>query len=81
MPKTPPRMPAYLHGMADDRVLKLAEFAEIAGIAVITLRRCLAAQDGPIVTRLSRRRIGIRVRHGRAWLDARARARANRDLS
>jgi hypothetical protein len=63
--------------MADDRVLKFRVFAEIAGISVVTLRRCIAAQDGPIVTRLSQRRIGIRVRDGRAWLDARARSDAD----
>jgi hypothetical protein len=61
-------------GMADDQVLTLSEFARIARISVVTLRRRIAAADGPIVTRLSERRIGIRVRHGRAWLDARATA-------
>jgi predicted DNA-binding transcriptional regulator AlpA len=69
-------LPPHLEDMADDRVLKLSEFAEIAGISVITLRRRIAAEEGPIVTRLSLRRIGIRVRDGRAWLDARARSNA-----
>jgi predicted DNA-binding transcriptional regulator AlpA len=62
----------YPSGMAEDRVLTLPEFAKIAGISVVTLRRRIAARDGPTITRLSERRIGIRVRHGRAWLDARA---------
>jgi hypothetical protein len=59
-------------GLADDRVLTLSEFAKIAGISLVTLRRSIAAHDGPIVTKLSKRRLGIRVRHAREWLDARA---------
>ena len=59
-------------GLADDRVLSLSEFAEIAGISLVTLRRMIAARNGPIVTKLSERRLGIRVRHARQWLDARA---------
>lgn len=59
-------------GLADDRVLTLSEFANIAGISLVTLRRRIAAHDGPIITKLSERRIGIRVRHAREWLDARA---------
>jgi hypothetical protein len=59
-------------GMADDQVLTLTEFAKLAGISLVTLRRRIAAHDGPIITKLSERRIGIRMRHGRAWLDARA---------
>jgi predicted DNA-binding transcriptional regulator AlpA len=58
--------------LADDRVLTLSEFAEIAGISLVTLRRMIAAHSGPIVTKLSERRLGIRVRHAREWLDARA---------
>lgn len=78
MPPIPPeQMSPYLGGMADDQVLTLPEFAKIAGISVVTLRRRISAHDGPIITRLSERRIGIRVRHGRAWLDARASARTD----
>jgi hypothetical protein len=62
----------YPLGLSDDRVLTLSEFAKIAGISLVTLRRRIAAHDGPIVTRLSERRFGIRVRHAREWLDARA---------
>jgi predicted DNA-binding transcriptional regulator AlpA len=56
----------------DDRVLSLAEFAQLAGLSVPTVRRLLRIGDGPTITRLSTRRIGVRIRHGRAWLDARA---------
>jgi len=59
-------------GLADDRVLTLSEFAKIVGISLVTLRRRIAAHEGPIVTKLSDRRLGIRVRHAREWLDARA---------
>jgi hypothetical protein len=59
-------------GLADDRVLALSEFAKIAGISLVTLRRRIAAHDGPIITKLSDRCLGIRVRHAREWLDARA---------
>jgi len=59
-------------GIADDQVLTLSQFAKLAGISSVTLRRRITAGDGPIVTRLSQRRIGIRLRHGRAWLDGRA---------
>ena len=63
---------SYPLGLADDRVLTLSEFAKIAGISLVTLRRMIAAHSGPIVTKLSERRLGIRVRHAREWLDARA---------
>jgi predicted DNA-binding transcriptional regulator AlpA len=63
---------SYPLGLDDDRVLTLSEFAKIAGISLVTLRRRIAALDGPIVTKLSERRLGIRVRHAREWLDARA---------
>jgi hypothetical protein len=59
-------------GLVEDRVLTLSEFAKIAGISLVTLRRRIAAHDGPTVTKLSERRLGIRVRHAREWLDARA---------
>ena len=61
-------------GIADDQVLTLSEFARLAGVSLVTLRRRITAGDGPIITRLSQRRIGVRVRHGRAWLDRRASA-------
>jgi hypothetical protein len=41
------------------------------GISESTGRRLLASGDGPRVTRLSARRIGIRERDHRVWLDSR----------
>jgi predicted DNA-binding transcriptional regulator AlpA len=55
----------------EDRVLTLAEFASIAGISLVTLRRLIARGDGPAVTKLSIRRLGVRVSHAMAWLDSR----------
>jgi hypothetical protein len=69
---SPDQVSPYPLGLADDRALTLSEFAKIAGISLVTLRRRIAAHDGPIVTKLSERRLGIHVRHARAWLDARA---------
>lgn len=63
-------------GAADDQVMPLRQFAALAGISIATLRRRIAAGDGPIITRLSQRRLGVRLRHGRQWLDARSSASA-----
>jgi predicted DNA-binding transcriptional regulator AlpA len=57
---------------ADDRVLTYPQTATVIGSSVETLRRRIAAGDGPVVTRLSGRRLGVRVKHLRAWLDSRA---------
>jgi predicted DNA-binding transcriptional regulator AlpA len=54
-----------------DSVLSINEFSRLAGVSIATARRMIAADDAPIVTRLSQRRIGIRMRHLREWLDAR----------
>jgi len=60
-----------LRGAEADFVLSINEFSRLAGVSIATARRLIAADDGPIVTRLSERRIGIRMRHAREWLDAR----------
>jgi hypothetical protein len=49
--------------------MSLLEFSEVAGVSVATLRRLIKAGGGPPVTWVSSRRCGIRVRHGREWLD------------
>jgi hypothetical protein len=56
--------------LVDYRVLSLLEFSEVAGVSVATLRRLIKAGRGPRVTWMSSRRCGIRIRHGREWLDA-----------
>jgi hypothetical protein len=59
-----------------DYVRPLVETAAILGISLKVLKRMIAAGDGPTVTQLSERRIGIRDSHREAWLDARARETA-----
>ena len=56
----------------EDCVLTLSQFASNAGISLATLRRSIACGEGPTITKLSARRLGIRVRHAREWLDSRA---------
>jgi predicted DNA-binding transcriptional regulator AlpA len=53
----------------DDRVLPLREVADAADISVVTLRRRIADGSGPKLTRVSDRRVGVRGRHYREWLD------------
>jgi len=55
----------------DDRIVSLNEAAEAAGVSICTLRRRIDAGAGPHVIRLSERRVGIRVRDLKSWLDAR----------
>jgi predicted DNA-binding transcriptional regulator AlpA len=54
----------------DDRVLTFDEAADVSNFSVATLRRRIADGAGPRVVRLSTRRVGIRLRDLRAWLDA-----------
>jgi predicted DNA-binding transcriptional regulator AlpA len=55
-----------------DCVRSVEETAKILGLGLPTLRSMLARGEGPQVTRLSARRVGIRDTHRQAWLDARA---------
>ena len=52
------------------KVRSLRETANLAGVSLDTLRRRIADGTGPVVTRVSPRRCGIRVDHFQAWLDA-----------
>lgn len=63
---------AFPVGAADDQIMSIRQFAALAGISVATLRRRIAFGDGPVITRLSERRLGVRLRHGREWLDMRS---------
>jgi hypothetical protein len=45
-----------------DRVYAFAEFADIAGISICTLRNLIKSGGGPTVTWMSARRGGIRGR-------------------
>jgi hypothetical protein len=54
------------------RVLTFAQWCALNGISAATGRRILASGLGPIVTRLSARRIGITVGNNAAWQESRA---------
>jgi predicted DNA-binding transcriptional regulator AlpA len=56
---------------SDDRVISEHEAAKACGVSIATLRRRVAAGDGPPRIRLSVHRVGYRLRDLRAWLDAR----------
>lgn len=55
-----------------DYVRSMRETAAILGVSVDTLRRLIARGDGPLVTRLSMRKLGIRDSDREAWLAERA---------
>lgn len=54
-----------------DRVTPFNEWCRRCGISEATGRRLIASGEGPIVTWLSARRMGIRERHYLEWLDKR----------
>jgi hypothetical protein len=56
----------------DDRIHSFEDCAAAADLSPATFRRQVASGQGPIITRLSQRRLGVRGRHFCAWLDARA---------
>jgi predicted DNA-binding transcriptional regulator AlpA len=53
----------------DDRIFPLSEIADASNLSIATLRRRIADGTGPKVTQTSERRIGVRGRHYREWLD------------
>jgi predicted DNA-binding transcriptional regulator AlpA len=55
-----------------DRINSFSEWCKRAGISEATGRRLIDAGEGPKLTWLSARRMGIRERHYLEWLDARA---------
>lgn len=55
-----------------DTVVSIRAWAAMCGVSYVTARRTIAAGEGPRVTKLSARRLGIRLRHHREWLDSRS---------
>lgn len=55
-----------------DPVLTVQEVARLLSIGEHTLRTVLREGRGPIVTKLSHRKIGIRGSHLKQWLDSRS---------
>jgi predicted DNA-binding transcriptional regulator AlpA len=66
-----------LTSLTDDRIMSFDEFCKLAGISIATLRRLVKAPQGPSVTRMSLRRVGIRVRDAKRWLDAQVSAQTS----
>jgi hypothetical protein len=56
------------------RVMSFAQWCALNGISPATGRRLLRSGQGPIITRLSDRRIGITVGNNRRWQESRARS-------
>jgi predicted DNA-binding transcriptional regulator AlpA len=56
----------------EDRVMTIPECAAAANVSLATMRRRIAAGEGPRIVRLSSRRIGVRVSDYRRWLDTRS---------
>lgn len=70
--QAPPKAGAQRSAVPDaDRIISIPKWCEAAGISVTTGWRMVAAGTCPTITRLSPRRIGIRIRDYQAWADAR----------
>jgi predicted DNA-binding transcriptional regulator AlpA len=59
-----------------DRVLTVRQFAELNSLGLRTLKRLMAAGDGPPIVQLTRTRIGIRESDAAKWQAARLRQSA-----
>jgi hypothetical protein len=57
----------------DHRVMSFRDWCALNSFSVSTGRRILAGADGPVVTQLSPRRIGITFGANRAWQQSRVR--------
>ena len=66
-----------MRNLNDCRVLSVREWCELNNISVRTGRRLIASPDGPRVTRISTRRVGITIANNRAWQQSRERSSAN----
>jgi hypothetical protein len=55
------------------RVLSFRQWCELNGFSPATGRRIINAGNGPIVTQLSPRRIGVTMRNNVRWQESRAR--------
>lgn len=57
-----------------NHVRSIKDAATILGVSYATLKRMLASGDGPKITRLTTRRIGIQDRHIEEWMQERVTA-------
>jgi hypothetical protein len=61
------RQLAQIHGLDGDRVLTFREWCALNSLSERVGWRVLHGPDGPTITRLSQRRLGITVGNNRAW--------------
>ena len=59
--------------LLDAQVLRLRDWAELAGVSMRTARRLLASGNGPRIVQLSSKRVGVTVAAHRRWLADRER--------
>jgi hypothetical protein len=57
----------------DDAVLTFSEWCSLSGFSLRVGRYVIKRGDGPTITKLSDRRIGVSRKHHREWLEKRAR--------
>ena len=67
------RQQSLQHSLDDDKVLTFAEWCALNKIGQRTGRRIIRSGNGPVVTQLSPRRIGITVANNRHWQASKAR--------
>jgi hypothetical protein len=58
----------------DQRVLTFREWCQFNRFSVSTGRRLIRAGQGPIITRISDRKLGVTVANNRRWQQSRERA-------
>jgi predicted DNA-binding transcriptional regulator AlpA len=58
---------------SDNRVLSFPQWCQLNGFSPATGRRLIKGGQGPIITQLSPRRIGVTVANNAAWQVARTR--------
>src|SRR5262245_46733345 len=68
-----PPLDEVLTPLLNDRCLTFNEWCALNGIGQRTGRRILSSGNGPTVTQLSDKRIGITVRANREWQERRSR--------
>jgi hypothetical protein len=66
--------PVTLSANNDQQVLRFRDWCRLNGISERTGRRVLNGPNGPTVTMLSAKLIGVTVANNRRWQEARARA-------
>jgi hypothetical protein len=64
--------PLSMTSLHDDQVLTFFEWCQINRISERTGRRIIKRPDGPVVTKLSAKRIGVTVGNNKKWQARRA---------